>query len=59
LAGVLAALGMGGVLSLDGISDALSGAGGIIVKGKCEYKHGAIILKNRDDDIGKHSWVML
>jgi len=50
---------MGGVLSLDGIPDAPGRAGSATVKGKCKRECGAIILEDRDDDIGKHSWVML
>ena len=57
--GVSAASGTGGVLGPDGILDALPRAGGVTVKGKHECKHGTIILEDRDDDIGKHGWVML
>jgi hypothetical protein len=57
--GVLATSGTGGALSLDGIPDALGRAGGVTVKGKHECEHGAIILEDRDDDIGKHGWAML
>jgi len=57
--GVLAASGTGGVLGLDSIPDALPGAGGTTVKGKRKRERGAIILKDRDNNIGKHSWAML
>ena len=57
--GVSAALGTGGVLSLDGIPDTLGRAGSVTLKGKRKRERGAVILKDRDDDIGKHGWVML
>jgi hypothetical protein len=57
--GVSAAWDTGGALSLDGIPDALPGVGGTTVKGKHECECGAIILKDMDDGIGKHDWVML
>jgi hypothetical protein len=57
--GVSAALGMGGALSSDGIPDALGRVGGMTLKGKRKRERGAVILKDRDDDIGKHGWAML
>jgi len=53
--GVLATLGTGGALGLDGIPDALPRVDGITVKRKCKYECGTVILKDRDDNIGKHS----
>jgi hypothetical protein len=50
---------MGGTLSPDGIPDALPGVGGATVKGKCKREHGAVILEDMDDGIGKHDWAML
>ncbi len=47
------------MLGLDSIPDALPGAGGTTVKGKRKRERGAIILKDRDNNIGKHSWAML
>ena len=55
----MAALGTGGALGSDSIPDAPGRAGGATLKGKREREHGAIILKDRDDDIGKHGWAML
>ena len=59
MAGVSAAWGTGGVLGLDGIPDALPRAGSVTVKGEREREHSAVILKDMDDGIGKHDWVML
>jgi len=54
--GVSAASGTGGALSPDGIPDALSGAHGVTVKGKRECEHGAVILEDRDNNIGE-TWL--
>jgi len=59
LVGVSAASGTGGALGSDGIPDAPGRAGGATLKGKHERERGAVILKDRDDDIGKHGWAML
>ncbi len=52
-------MGTGGALGPDSIPDALPRVGGTTVKGKRERERSTVILKDRDDDIGKHSWAML